>query len=459
MNAPAIRTLLLVLASGPFAPEIAFAEPPSLQSVIGSPENFRISGSVRLRYESLDGQPRAGFRAEDEQLALRTILSAAYGSGPVRVSAELHDSRAWLHQDRSPISSNEINTLELVQANLSATINDPFGKNSRLDLQAGRMTIGLGSRRLVAADDYRNATNGYTGLRLDMKTAGGLAATAIYVLPHIRLPDDLTSLRAQRSKWDRESFDMQLFGGLVSKRDAIGTAMLEAGYFGLRERDWEGHLTRDRHLDNFSTRLIRDPAPSHFDFELEAIYQTGTIRTRSQPSAPLQSVSASLVHADAGYTFAAHPKLRVSIEFDRATGDAPGGKYGRFDTLFGMRGADFAQSGIYNAVGRTNITSVGFRVELPLTHGWEAYATYRPMWLTEPTDSFSTTGVVDPTGASGDFAGHQIELQVRYWLVPKLLRAQINALWLGKGRFLRSAPNAVTPHDTQYLATTLSLQL
>lgn len=192
MNASAFRTAIFLAATVSFAPSIAFAEPPSLQAVIGDPENFKLYGSVRLRYETLDGQPRAGFRAEDEQLALRSILSATYGSGPVRVSAELHDSRAWLHHDKSPISSNEINTFELVQANLSATIKEPFGKKSRLDVQMGRMTIGLGSRRLVAADDYRNATNGYTGLRLDLKTPGGVTATGIYVLPHIRLPCSIT---------------------------------------------------------------------------------------------------------------------------------------------------------------------------------------------------------------------------------------------------------------------------
>ena len=35
----------------------------------------------------------------------------------------------------------------------------------RSEHQAGRFTLNLGSRRLVAADDYRNATNGYTGLK------------------------------------------------------------------------------------------------------------------------------------------------------------------------------------------------------------------------------------------------------------------------------------------------------
>jgi hypothetical protein len=45
---------------------------------------------------------------------------------------------------------------------------DAFGTGTKLGLQAGRFTLNLGSRRLVAADDYRNTTNGYTGIRADL---------------------------------------------------------------------------------------------------------------------------------------------------------------------------------------------------------------------------------------------------------------------------------------------------
>ena len=169
-----------------------------------------------------------------------------------------------------------------------------------------------------------------------------------------------------------------------------------------------------------------------------------------------QAVSAWFVHADAGYTFPGNAKLRLSVEYDRASGDAPGGKYGRFDTLFGMRRADLAPAGIYNAIGRANIETVGLRAEIAPSSRWDAFAAYRPMWLAEKTDSFSTTGVRDVTGVSGSFAGHQLEGRVRYWLVPSFLRAEINAVWLAKGRFLHAAPNAPATGDTTYLATSVA---
>jgi len=437
------------------APAQAMAAPPTLQDIIGDPAWVTLSGSSRLRYEALEGQPRAVLNATDEQLAQRTIITAQVDLQAIKVNAELHDSRAWLTKTGGAVSANEVNTFELVQANIAGDVS--LGSGAKLSLQLGRMTLGLGSRRLVAADDYRNATNGYTGLRADLRTKGGLAATTIYVLPHIRLPDDLPSIKAQQSHWDRESFDLQLWGGLVSHTGLVRHLTLEAGYFGLLERDWPGRVTRQRDLDSFSARLIRDPRPGKVDFELEGIYQSGTVRASGSTRAAILPVRAWFMHADAGYSFPGSAKVRLSLEYDRASGDKPGGKFGRFDTLFGMRGADLAQSGIYNAIGRANISAVGVRLEKGLANRWEGYFTYKPTWLANRTDSFSTTGVRDTTGSAGNFAGHQVDVQLRYWLLTKFLRLQLNAANLSKGRFLRTAPNAVTAADTHYIATTISV--
>jgi hypothetical protein len=336
------------LLAGAF-PLAARAEAPTLQQAIGSPEGLKLSGSVRLRYETLDGQPRAGLRDEDEQIDLRSTLFAEYDTGVVRIGGELYDSRAWLAKPGSAISANEVNTLELVQAYVAADFDGPFGAGSKASVQLGRYTLNLGSRRLVAADDYRNTTNGYTGLRADLRTSGGLTATAVYVLPQVRLPDDLPSVLDHDVQWDRESFDLQLWGGYVALPVSIAGATAELGYFGLHERDWSGHATRNRDLDTFSARVIRDPQPGRLDFEVEGIYQTGTIRASTAPTAAVLGVDAWFVHADAGYTLPGPAKLRLSLEYDRASGDGRGARYGRFDTLFGMRRADLAPAGIYNA--------------------------------------------------------------------------------------------------------------
>lgn len=436
-------------------PGAALAAPPSLQQAIGDPEDFKLSASVRVRYETLDGQSRPGLDPRDDQLALRATLAAEYHREGFRLGAELFDSRAYFTEPGSAASANEVNTLELVQAYVGADLGGVLGRGSKTEVQLGRFTLNLGSRRLVAADEYRNTTNGYTGARIDLKTADGSTATLIYTLPQLRRPDDLASVLDNRQQSDRESFDLRLWGAIAQRPKVFGETALELAYFRLHERDSPDRPTRNRDLHTLSARMIRNPKASAWDYEVEGIYQLGAVRSSIAPLAARLPVSAWFVHADAGYTFPGPAKLRLSVEYDQASGDGPGRGFGRFDTLFGMRRADLAPSGIYAAVGRANILTPGIRAEIAPSRRLDAFAGYRAMWLSDRHDAFSTTGVRDAAGASGRFAGHQVDARLRYWLIPAFLRAEMNAVWLAKGRFLKHAPNAPRTGDTHYLSTAL----
>lgn len=417
---------------------------------------FDLSADVRARYETLEGQARAGFGPVDELFSLRTIVGATFRDDGLTIGAELYDSRAYGERAGSAIGTGEVNALELVQAYVAGDLGPLFGAGSSARLQAGRFTLNLGSRRLIAADDYRNTTNGYTGLRADIRTAGGTQAVLIYALPQVRLPDDAAGVRANRVAFDRESFDLQLFGGLVSRPRPVSGTTGELGYYRLVERDSPGRPTRDRRLHSLSARAIREPAAGRVDFEVEAIYQFGRVRTGPGAAAPDQHVSASFVHADLGYSFGGSWKPRVSIEYDRASGDAPGGGNGRFDTLFGMRRADLAPAGIYAQIGRANISTPGLRLEVQPSKRLDGFAAYRGLWLAEATDAFSTSGVRDASGASGSFAGHQLEGRLRAWLIPDRLRAEFNGAVLLKHGVLLHAPNAQPGRTVRYASFALT---
>jgi hypothetical protein len=233
--------------------------------------------------------------------------------------------------------------------------------------------------------------------------------------------------------------------------------MAELSYFHLGERDAAGRPTRDRSLDTFGGRLIAEPRPGKLDYEIEAFYQTGHVSASLATTAARLPVSAGFVHADVGYSFAGQWKPRLSAELDWASGDRAGGHYGRFDTLFGMRRADLAPAGLYNAVARANIVTPGIRLEVTPSKRLDMFAVYRPMWLAAKEDSFSTTGVRDASGRSGSFAGHQIEGRLRYWLIPSRLRFEYDGLLLAKGRFLREAPNAPPKRLTVYNSFNLTV--
>jgi hypothetical protein len=423
-------------------------------------DGFTLSGNVRLRYEAIDGQPRVGFDREDGLINLRTQVMAQYDARPLRLVAELFDSRVWGEDRGTPVTTGEVNALELVQAYAAADLGAALGKGTKTVLQAGRFTLNLGSRRLVAADDYRNTTNGYTGLRADLAMPGGIKAVAIYTLPQVRLPDDREGLRNARVAWDRESFDLVLWGGLLSRtRGPAKRNLSEIGFFHLGERDAPGRPTRDRSLNTASARIMAEPQANRFDYEVEAMYQWGAISASTLAGAARLRVRATFVHADAGFSFGGAWTSRLSIEFDRASGDGSGPGFGRFDTLFGMRRADLAPAGLYNAVGRANVVTAGLRYEAAPGKRLDLMACYRPMWLADRRDAFSTTGVRDANGRSGAFAGHQIDARLRHWLIPAQLRAEIDAVVLFKGRFLREAPNAPPGRTTRYISLNLTASL
>jgi hypothetical protein len=411
-------------------------------------QHVTLSGTERIRVEAIEGQARAGFNRSDQLLNFRTTLLATFDPGPIKLAAELWDSRVYNADARTPISTGEVNTFELVQA--YATVPLRFGEQGTGSLQMGRILLNLGSRRLVAADDYRNTTNGYTGARLDLKV-GQWNATAIYTLPQQRRPDGLDALVVNRVAPDREGFDLVLWGGLVRRARTLGPAALEVSFFHLGERDRPGRPTRDRSLDTAGLRLFCDPVPGRFDGEMEAIAQRGTSSTSAASNAPSQQARAWFLHADAGYTFAGGWKPRVSAEYDHASGDAPGGRNGRFDTLFGMRRADFAPAGLYNAVSRSNIISPGLRVEAVPNKRTDLFLAYKPMWLASRFDAFAATSVRDATGRSGRFAGHQVDVRIRHKLA-KALTLEADAVVLARGRFLRDAPNAPPGRWTRYLS-------
>lgn len=445
-----MRTRWVLAAGGAFAANASFAQ---AQEAI---EGFSISGAMRLRYEAIDGQARAGFNKSDDMVNLRTNVLARFRKSDIEVAVELYDSRVWGDRVGTPVSTNEVNAFEPVQAYIAGTLTDPLGDRSKISITAGRIMLNLGSRRLVAADDYRNTTNGYTGLKVDLSAKGGWKGTFIYTLPQIRLPDALHDVRSAKVKLDKESFDLVLWGGQLSRAKMIGPATIELTYFHLGERDAPGRPTRDRSLNTFGGRVMLDPKPGQFDYEIEGFHQTGSASISASPTAAHQSVAANFIHVDAGYTFAGAWTPRFSIEYDRASGDKPGGKFGRFDTLFGMRRADLAPAGLYNALARTNIETVGVRFEAKPSRRLDWFAVYRSMWLASRQDSFSSTGVRDATGRAGDFSGHQLEGRIRYWLVPQRLQFEFDGLVLSKGRFLRDAPNATAGRWTRYASFNLS---
>ncbi|MBY0282902.1 MAG: alginate export family protein [Sphingomonas sp.] len=449
-----LRIAALTLAVGVAAPAVA-EDPPTLYKVLGSPENLKIAGSTRVRFEALDGQARPGFDNASELVSLRTTLFVEYDFNPIRIGGEIRDARVYDSGPRTPISTSEVNAVEPVQAYIAADLGGVLGKGSTTSLQAGRMIISLGSSRLVTSEEFRNTANGYTGLRFDYKARSGATATAFWVLPQTRLPSDRAGLAANRVELDRESIDLVLWGAYVVTPKLVAGGKIDVGYFRLAEHDSRTLQTLDRNLHTIDLRFYRDPAPGKLDWEAEGAFQYGRISSSLAANAPTRPVAATFYHLRIGHSFKGRWAPRLSIEYDYASGTRSTGSFGRFDTLFGGRRADFSPSGIYNEINRTNISSPGVRLEVTPTKRWDGMFEARALFVPEITDVFATTGVRDPLGRSGNYAGDQFDIRARYWLIPKVLRGEVDFTYLRKGPFLRQAPNAPRNGDTRFAAVSL----
>ena len=397
---------------------------------------------VRVRAEAIDGQFRPGVVDSDIAVLTRVLAFAEYDAGPVRIGGEVIDARSFFERKGSSVSTTEVDTLEPIQAYVSTDVSD------KAKLTAGRWTLNLGSRRVIARNAFRNTINSFTGANLVVgtKTAG---ATLFWALPQTRLPDEADRLRDNAAELNRERGAPRLWGAW--SHAALLGATAEAYLYRLAEADSPDILTRDRHLWTAGARFFRAPKAGAWDHDVEGAYQWGHTRQSTAITDLVdRSVAAGFFHGEGGYTFAGGWQPRPVLGFDYGSGDGSSSKYTRFDTLYAARGFDFGPTSYYGALTRTNIVSPFARLDVKPSKRADAQATLRPLWLASATDSFANTGVRDSTGSASKWAGLQLDARVRRSLIPDRLRASAGFALLFKGRFLHDAANAPNTGDTHY---------
>ncbi|WP_226634635.1 alginate export family protein [Novosphingobium profundi] len=440
----------LALSLLPGVAQAGEEDAPSLQKALGNPEGLTVEGHVRARYEAIDNQFRPGRARSSDALLLRSDLQVTYDAGPVEVGGEITDSRAYGGGEGSSLGTTEVNALAVTQAYVAFDFGAALGKGTSARLQAGRFTMDLGSRRLVARNRFRNTINAFTGFRADWTGTGGEAVSAFYTMPVRRLPGDRDGILDNQVHADSQGFDQTFWGAFARTPIGLRGAALEGYFYGLDEDDTPSRATRNRHLRTAGARLSRKSTPGRMDFDVEGAYQFGNTRVTGTPDASKRDVSAYFAHAEVGYRFAGGWSPRVALELDLVSGDKGEGSYNRFDTLFGARRFEFGPTSLYGALGRANIRSVGALVQASPAKRLTLAAMGRANWADSHEDSFSATGVSDAEGNAGRFAGYQLEARAGYWLVPRVLEVDTGGAVLFRGDFLKNASGANGWGDTLY---------
>ncbi len=422
------------------------------------PEGVSLRVEHRSRYEFLNDEFRAGSCCDTDVVAMRTLVHGRVdGPWGLRAGAELQDSRAYQNGD-TRLNTTIVNAMELLQGYLEIGSLELFG--GELLARGGRITMDVGSRRFVARNRYRNTINGFTGL--DVRWQGGEALRGLEIRGFWTLP----VLRESRSRrrlldndivFDDESLDVQFWGlfGAVDL-DAFGRA--ELFVFGIHEDDAPDRPTRNRELYTPGFRWLRKPARSKLDWVFETALQAGDSRATPSSTRDLDHF-AHFHHLTLGYTFDAPWSPRVALQYDYASGDAnpADGNNERFDTLFGARRFDFGPTGIYGPFARSNIQSPGLRIQLKPHARVTSFVAYRGFWLASDQDAWTTTGVVDPSGGSDDFIGSQVELRIRWKLLPGNVMLEGGYAHLFAGDFIDEAPNSNRQGDSDYVYTQIKL--
>jgi hypothetical protein len=297
---------------------------------------------------------------------------------------------------------------------------------------------------LVARNHYRNTVNGFAGADVTWAGSAKQVARVFAVMPVARRPTDPSAVADNDIELDKENTDALLWGAFYSRSKLIAGATLELYALGLHERDGD-IASRNRQVVTTGTRLYRKKAAGKLDFEVEAAGQLGRSRaSKAADDTTDLDHRAFFVHGQIGATLDAPWSPRLLAQYDFASGDSDpdDGTNGRFDTLFGARRWEWGPTGIYGPFARANLNTPGVRVQARPDQRVTGFVAYRLYWLASATDAWTTSGLRDTTGDSGKFLGQQLEVRVRYNVLPKNLRLEAGAAHFIRGRFATDVPNS-----------------
>jgi len=422
-----------------------------LQKTLELPEWLAVNGTHRTRYETLSHQYRHGKNGSDQILVQRTTVFANLNLDSFEFAVEIGDSRAYLDDDGTPLSTAHVNPLELIQGYISAEQKNLFKSGDKSILKMGRLTLNMGSGRLVARTKFRNTVNSFTGMEWKWQNSTGDQLQIFYTMPINRSPNSIPHLRKNTIKFDKENGATKLWG--IDYR----FAQLPLGHkgeiyiLGLDEDDTTKTSTLNRELITSGFRLYLPKQNGAVDYLIESIFQVGEMRASKASKKNLDHF-AHFQHLEMGYTGKSEKRIRLSIEYDYASGDDSSldGNSGRFDSLYGARRFDYGPVGIFGAFNRSNISSPGLRLSIVPNSRTQLMMSYRGFWRANSGDSWVAAEMSDPIGTASSFLGQQIETRLRWKLAPKNCQLEIGSTYLRSGKYANDVGNESYKKDIFY---------
>ena len=407
-----------------------------LNALLNTPEWLGLAVEHRTRWEGLDVPFRVGEVGDDRQWLFRTRARLGLNWRVYKFLVEFIDARA----EGGGLGDFDSGSLEaksdLQQVLVSATLHNVLGTGLRTDLHLGKLTLDFGRRRLIARNRFRNTSNAFTGMHWNLARENLWRVRAFFVTPVI-------------SEFKASSlFDVQdtLFWGLYYETNQVPWVRTNLYYFGLDDVSDDVPSDKRRQFSTFGLRLYKMPRLREFDYEVETVWQVG--------EKGAQDHFAHFQHVGVGYSFRAPWRPRLIAQYDYASGTAsPTGNYSQtFDTLFGARRFEYTPTSLFGPFFRSNISSPGVRVLLRPLAAVGVTLKFRAWYLAQSRDAWAGSGLQDPTGASGNVLGQDLEVRVQ-WAPTSNLSFEAGYDHFFKGSYIENlakVPGNPPATDTDY---------
>ncbi len=396
-----------------------------LKAALHLPDWLDLGLEHRTRFETYDHPWRRSQPAgqTDSQIQQRSRVRLGLNGRSVKFLFEGQDARVYLDGAESYVTTAIRNEMDVLQLMASFTVNDVLEPGLRTDLHVGRLTMDFGRGRLIIRNDYRNTSNAFDGVHWQLAGENRWRLRLFLVEPVLRdavQPDE----QSKRS----------VFWGSAFETNDLLRMRLNAYYFGLNDQR-SANVDSRRTFSTFGTRLYDEPGTGRIDYEIESVWQTGK-RGNVNHFAHFQ-------HIDIGYTFNLPWLPRVLIHYDYASGDrnAQDSQDSAFDTLFGARRFDYMPTGNFGPFFRSNFSSPGWRVIAVPRRGYEVQLKHRVWYLATSRGAFGRNGLHDPTGGSGNFLGHDLELRAQ-WRTNDNLEFELGYTHWFKGSYFDRLPDS-----------------
>ncbi len=388
-----------------------------------------IGAEYCARFEHRDNDFRRNDENTDDPILLRTrvYIGVKQILDPLRFAIELQDSRRNNSDYSRQFDTRDINQADIIQAYLELHFDDNFlgndnlGNNRPIWLRAGRHAWEAVDRRLIARNEWRNTTNNFEGVRVNIgQKQNDWQLEAFAVKPMQRFTKQL----------DEVDHAQDFYGLMGDWRGWSQYVTLQPYYLLLKQNgdqvkyDTNGQTapanTRiNREIHTAGLRAYGAIGNSGFDYDASYVKQWGKQDRLNNTGSLLAELNhdAYAYNAEIGYHFNHAWKPRLSVFYGVASGDknSSDGNNQRFERLFGFSrpwsNDDYIQM--------ENISTPKLRLEfepklsfLNILKVDTGFSWYR---LQSATDRWNAgANLRDTTGASGKDLGKEFDVRLRF---------------------------------------------